>query len=59
VVLPEETDRIEAMAFEHLEAPLRRVGAIDTPVPHAPAREDAFMPQPSDTREALEATAKY
>ena len=51
--------RISELAFEHLDAPIRRVGAIDTPVPHAPALEDAFMPQPSDIREALMTTVRY
>jgi len=51
--------RISELAFEHLDAPIRRVAALDTPVPHAPALEDAFMPMPSDIREALLATVRY
>ncbi|MHC4938088.1 MAG: alpha-ketoacid dehydrogenase subunit beta [Planctomycetota bacterium] len=46
-------------AFEHLDAPIRRVAALDTPVPHAPMLEDAFMPQPADIKAALEETARY
>jgi pyruvate/2-oxoglutarate/acetoin dehydrogenase E1 component len=30
--------------FEHLDAPLRRVTSIDTPVPYAPPLEEFFMP---------------
>ena len=51
--------RISEFAFEHLDAPIRRVAALDTPVPHAPALEDAFLPQPADLKRALEETARY
>jgi 2-oxoisovalerate dehydrogenase E1 component beta subunit len=51
--------RIGELAFEHLDAPIRRVAALDTPVPHAPQLEDAFMPQPADIRRALVETARY
>ncbi|MCZ6787164.1 MAG: alpha-ketoacid dehydrogenase subunit beta [Planctomycetota bacterium] len=51
--------RIAELAFEHLDAPVRRVAAIDTPVPHAPQLEDAFMPQPEDIKNALMETLEY
>jgi len=51
--------RIAELAFEHLDAPICRVASLDTPVPHAPALEDAFMPQPDDIRAALTKTARY
>ncbi|MHC4408431.1 MAG: alpha-ketoacid dehydrogenase subunit beta [Planctomycetota bacterium] len=51
--------RIAELAFEHLDAPIRRVAALDTPVPHAPMLEDAFMPQPADIKQALIETARY
>ncbi|MEM8885944.1 MAG: alpha-ketoacid dehydrogenase subunit beta [Planctomycetota bacterium] len=51
--------RIAEFAFEHLDAPIRRVAALDTPVPHAPQLEDAFLPQPADMKAALVETAKY
>lgn len=31
--------------FEYLDAPVRRVGSLDTPVPFAKALEDQFLPQ--------------
>jgi 2-oxoisovalerate dehydrogenase E1 component beta subunit len=34
---------IQEQAFEHLDAPVRIVGALDTPVPYSPALEDAFL----------------
>jgi len=51
--------RIAELAFEHLDAPIRRVAALDTPVPHCPQLEDAFMPQPADIKQALIETARY
>ena len=35
-------------AFEHLDAPPRRIAAPDTPVPFSPALERAFIPQVAD-----------
>ena len=51
--------RVAELAFEYLDAPIRRVASIDTPVPHAPQLEDAFMPQPADIERALRETAAY
>ena len=51
--------RIAEFAFEHLDAPIRRVGSIDTPVPHAPQLEDAFMPMPADIERAIRETVAY
>jgi len=51
--------RIAEFAFEHLDAPIRRVASLDTPTPHAPALEDAFLPQPADIERALRETAVY
>lgn len=35
--------RIAEAAFEHLDAPPRVYGALDTPVPYAPSMEDAYL----------------
>ena len=35
---------ISENAFEHLDAPVRRLGSLDTPVPFAPELENNFLP---------------
>lgn len=35
---------ISENAFQYLDAPIRRIGAHDTPVPYAPTLEDEFLP---------------
>ncbi len=35
-------------AFEHLDGPIRRITAPDTPVPYSPPMEEFFLPQVSD-----------
>ena len=51
--------RIAEFAFEHLDAPIKRVASLDTPVPHAPQLEDAFMPMPDDIERAIREVAAY
>jgi 2-oxoisovalerate dehydrogenase E1 component beta subunit len=51
--------RIAELAFEHLDAPIRRVASLDTPVPYAPQLEDKFMPQPADIKAAILETVEY
>jgi 2-oxoisovalerate dehydrogenase E1 component beta subunit len=46
-------------AFEDLDAPVRRVGAPDTPVPFSPPLEKAFIPQVDDVAAALRELAEY
>jgi len=44
----EITAQVCEEAFEWLDAPIRRVTAIDTPVPYAPTLEDYYLPQVDD-----------
>jgi 2-oxoisovalerate dehydrogenase E1 component beta subunit len=46
-------------AFEHLDAPVRRLTAPDTPVPFAPPLEKAFIPQVDDVVAGLRNLAEY
>jgi len=51
--------RIAGELFEHLDAPVRRVGALDAPVAYCPALEEAILPQTADIVNAIRATATY
>jgi len=44
----EITAQVCEEAFEWLDAPIRRVTAIDTPVPYAPTLEDYYLPGEED-----------
>jgi 2-oxoisovalerate dehydrogenase E1 component beta subunit len=46
-------------AFEHLDGPVRRLAAPDTPVPFSPPLEKAFIPQVEDVATALRELAAY
>ena len=45
--------RISNELFEYLDAPVRRVAALDTFVAYAPQLEDAILPQVADVFEAI------
>jgi 2-oxoisovalerate dehydrogenase E1 component len=45
--------RISSELFEHLDAPVRRVAALDTFVAYAPQLEDAILPQAADVFAAI------
>ena len=45
--------RIADELFEHLDAPVRRVAALDTFVAYAPQLEDAILPQVADVAKAI------
>ena len=51
--------RIAGELFEHLDAPVRRVGALDTPVAYSPDLEEAILPQQADILKAIRETARY
>jgi 2-oxoisovalerate dehydrogenase E1 component len=45
--------------FEYLDAPVRRVAALDTPVAYYPDLEEVILPQSADVLKAVQETAKY
>ncbi len=51
--------RIAGELFEHLDAPIRRVGALNAPVAYNPDLEEAILPQSSDVLKAIRETARY
>ena len=51
--------RIGSELFEYLDAPVKRVGALDTFVGYNPALEDAILPQVGTLAMAMRETARY
>ncbi|HEX7999686.1 MAG TPA: dehydrogenase E1 component subunit alpha/beta [Pyrinomonadaceae bacterium] len=51
--------RISDELFEYLDAPVRRVAALDTFVAYAPQLEDAILPQVSDVAQAITELYSY
>jgi len=51
--------RIGEELFEDLDAPVRRLGAKDTPVPYHPVLEDVVLPQPADILRVCRELAAY
>jgi 2-oxoisovalerate dehydrogenase E1 component len=51
--------RIGEELFDWLDAPVRRVGAMDTFVAYQPVLEDAILPQVEDLYKAMEGMAGY
>ena len=51
--------RIADELFEHLDAPVRRVAALDTPVAYHPVLEEAILPQAADVLKAIRDLARY
>jgi 2-oxoisovalerate dehydrogenase E1 component len=51
--------RMAGELFEHLDAPVRRVAALDVPVAYYPDLEEAILPQSADVLRAIRETARY
>jgi len=51
--------RIGEELFEWLDAPVRRVAALDSFVAYHPTLEDAILPQVADVERAIQALARY
>jgi len=51
--------RIAGELFQYLDAPIRRVGALDVPVAYAPELEEAILPQAHDILKAIKDTVGY
>jgi 2-oxoisovalerate dehydrogenase E1 component len=51
--------RIGGELFEYLDAPVKRIGALDTPVAYCPDLEEEILPQTADIVAALEAIVNY
>jgi 2-oxoisovalerate dehydrogenase E1 component len=51
--------RIAGELFEHLDAPVRRVAALDAPVAYCPDLEEVILPQSADVLQAIRETARY
>jgi len=51
--------RISSDLFDHLDAPVRRVAALDSFVAYAPEVEDAILPQTEDLLRAIRDLAAY
>lgn len=51
--------RIADELFDELDAPVRRIGSLDTFVAYQPILEDAILPQPATILKAIVALKKY
>jgi 2-oxoisovalerate dehydrogenase E1 component beta subunit len=50
---------IQEEAQEYLDAPIRILGALDTPVPYSPSLEEAFLPGEAEIERAARLLAAY
>ncbi|MGH9347037.1 MAG: alpha-ketoacid dehydrogenase subunit alpha/beta, partial [Vicinamibacterales bacterium] len=50
---------IQEEAFEWLDAPVRVIGALDTPVPYSPPLEEVFLPSEREVEEAARLLVRY
>ena len=50
---------IQEEAFESLDAPVRVLGALDTPVPYSPPLEERFLPSEAEIEQAALRLVEY
>ena len=50
---------IQEEAFESLDAPIRIIGALDTPVPYSPPLEEFFLPSEDEIEHAARLLVAY
>ena len=50
---------IQEEAFEWLDAPVRIIGALDTPVPYSPPLEEFFLPSEEEVERAARLLVAY
>jgi 2-oxoisovalerate dehydrogenase E1 component len=50
---------IQEEAFEWLDAPIRIIGALDTPVPYSPPLEEVFLPSEAEIEKAARLLVRY
>ena len=50
---------IQEEAFEALDAPVRIVGALDTPVPYSPPLEEFYLPSEAQVERAARLLVQY
>jgi pyruvate/2-oxoglutarate/acetoin dehydrogenase E1 component len=50
---------IAQRAFEHLDAPVTRLAALDTPIPFTPVLEQEYLPTEEDILAAARELASY
>ena len=51
--------RIADELFEYLDAPVKRVGALDCPVAYHPDLEEAILPQTDDVLQVITTVSEY
>ena len=50
---------IQEEAFDWLDAPIRIIGALDTPVPYSPPLEEEFLPSEDEIETAARELMRY
>jgi 2-oxoisovalerate dehydrogenase E1 component beta subunit len=50
---------IQEEAFDSLDAPVRIIGALDTPVPYSPPLEEVFLPSEAEIERAARNLLAY